>query len=152
MNEQFKFNGHSVVVTNYRECEALLKMLNREKNKLEERMDYVQESTIERQRLGLQLNEIDNTIKKVNKAINKYNGYTKIGINVEEDYGVTTTVIRFNKKWTNDRIKTWLYQNDYPIKSERIPVCTDYDCSGQIYYVGFNLKNQIATITEHRDV
>ena len=152
MNEQFKFNGHSVVVTNYRECEALLKMLNREKNKLEEIMDYVQESTIERQRLGLQLNEIDNTIKKVNKAINKYNGYTKIGINVEEDYGVTTTVIRFNKKWTNDRIKTWLYQNDYPIKSERIPVCTDYDCSGQIYYVGFNLKNQIATITEHRDV
>ena len=152
MNEQFKFNGHSVVVTNYRECEALLKMLNREKNKLEEIMDYVQESTIERQRLGLQLNEIDNTIKKVNKAINKYNGYTKIGINVEEDYGVTTTVITFNKKWTNDRIKTWLYQNDYPIKSERIPVCTDYDCSGQIYYVGFNLKNQIATITEHRDV
>ena len=67
-------------------------------------------------------------------------------------YGVTTTVITFNKKWTNDRIKTWLYQNDYPIKSERIPVCTDYDCSGQIYYVGFNLKNQIATITEHRDV
>lgn len=152
MNQQFKFNGHSVVVTNYRECEALLKMLNREKNKLEEIMDYVQESTIERQRLGLQLNEIDNTIKKVNKAINKYNGYTKIGINVEEDYGVTTTVITFNKKWTNDRIKTWLYQNDYPIKSERIPVCTDYDCSGQIYYVGFNLKNQIATITEHRDV
>ena len=152
MNEQFKFNGCSVVVTNYRECEALLKMLNREKNKLEEIMDYVQESTIERQRLGLQLNEIDNTIKKVNKAINKYNGYTKIGINVEEDYGVTTTVITFNKKWTNDRIKTWLYQNDYPIKSERIPVCTDYDCSGQIYYVGFNLKNQIATITEHRDV
>ena len=152
MNEQFKFNGCSVVVTNYRECEALLKMLNREKNKLEEIMDYVQESTIERQRLGLQLNEIDNTIKKVNKAINKYNGYTKIGINVEEDYGVTTTVITFNKKWTNDRIKTWLYQNDYPIKSERIPVCTDYDCSGQIYYVGFNLKNQIATITENRDV
>lgn len=152
MNQQFKFNGHSVVVTNYRECEALLKMLNREKNKLEEIMDYVQESTIERQRLGLQLNEIDNTIKKVNKAINKYNGYTKIGINVEEDYGVTTTVITFNKKWTNDRIKTWLYQNDYPIKSERIPVCVDYDCSGQIYYVGFNLKNQIATITEHRDV
>lgn len=152
MNQQFKFNGHSVVVTNYRECEALLKMLNREKNKLEEIMDYVQESTIERQRLGLQLNEIDNTIKKVNKAINKYNGYTKIDINVEEDYGVTTTVITFNKKWTNDRIKTWLYQNDYPIKSERIPVCTDYDCSGQIYYVGFNLKNQIATITEHRDV
>ena len=152
MNQQFKFNGHSVVVTNYRECEALLKMLNREKNKLEEIMDYVQESTIERQRLGLQLNEIDNTIKKVNKAINKYNGYTKIGINVEEDYGVTTTVITFNKKWTNDRIKTWLYQNDYAIKSERIPVCTDYDCSGQIYYVGFNLKNQIATITEHRDV
>ena len=152
MNEQFKFNGCSVVVTNYRECEALLKMLNREKNKLEEIMDYVQESTIERQRLGLQLNEIDNTIKKVNKAINKYNGYTKIGINVEEDYGVTTTVITFNKKWTNDRIKTWLYQNDYPIKSERIPVCTDYDCSGQVYYVGFNLKNQIATITEHRDV
>ena len=152
MNQQFKFNGCSVVVTNCRECEALLKMLNREKNKLEEIMDYVQESTIERQRLGLQLNEIDNTIKKVNKAINKYNGYTKIGINVEEDYGVTTTVITFNKKWTNDRIKTWLYQNDYPIKSERIPVCTDYDCSGQIYYVGFNLKNQIATITEHRDV
>ena len=152
MNQQFKFNGHSVVVTKYRECEALLKMLNREKNTLEEIMDYVQESTIERQRLGLQLNEIDNTIKKVNKAINKYNGYTKIGINVEEDYGVTTTVITFNKKWTNDRIKTWLYQNDYPIKSERIPVCTDYDCSGQIYYVGFNLKNQIATITEHRDV
>ena len=152
MNQQFKFNGHSVVVTNYRECEALLKMLNREKNKLEEIMDYVQESTIERQRLGLQLNEIDNTIKKVNKAINKYNGYTKIGINVEEDYGVTTTVITFNKKWTNDRIKTWLYQNEYPIKSERIPVCTDYDCSGQIYYVGFNLKNQIATITEYRDV
>lgn len=152
MNQQFKFNGHSVVVTNYRECEALLKMLNREKNKLEEIMDYVQESTIERQKLNLQLNEIDNTIKKVNKAINKYNGYTKIDINVEEDYGVTTTVITFNKKWTNDRIKTWLYQNDYPIKSERIPVCTDYDCSGQIYYVGFNLKNQIATITEHRDV
>ena len=152
MNQQFKFNGHSVVVTNYRECEALLKMLNREKNKLEEIMDYVQESTIERQRLGLQLNEIDNTIKKVNKAINKYNGYTKIGINVEEDYGVTTTTIRFNKKWTNDMIRTWLYENDYPTKSERIPVCTEYDCSGQVYYVEFRLKNQVATITEHRDV
>ena len=152
MNQQFKFNGHSVVVTNYRECEALLKMLNREKNKLEEIMDYVQESTIERQRLGLQLNEIDNTIKKVNKAINKYNGYTKIGINVEEDYGVTTTTIRFNKKWTNDMIRTWLYENDYPTKSERIPVCTEYDCSGQVYYVEFSLKNQVATITEHRDV
>ena len=35
VNEQFKFNGCSVAVTNYRECEALLKMLSREKNKLE---------------------------------------------------------------------------------------------------------------------
>ena len=152
MNQQFKFNGHSVVVTNYRECEALLKMLNRDKNKLEEIMDYVQESTIERQRLGLQLNEIDNTIKKVNKAINKYNGYTKIDINVQHDYDVTTTTIRFNKKWTNDMIRTWLYENDYPTKSESIPVCTEYDGSGQVYYVEFSLKNQVATITEHRDV
>lgn len=152
MNQEFKFNGCSVVVTNYRECEALLKMLSREKNKLEEVMDYVEESTIERQKLNLQLKEINDTVKKVKKAINKYNGYTKIDINVQHDYDVTTTTIRFNKKWTNDMIRTWLYENDYPTKSERIPVCTEYDCSGQVYYVEFSLKNQVATITEHRDV
>ena len=84
--------------------------------------------------------------------MNRFNGYTSIKINVDGNVDKRITTIRFNKKWTNEKIKNWLYENDYPIESDNIRICTPYDCSGQVHKINFVLKNQVATITEYFDV
>lgn len=152
MEKRFKIDRYEITVTNFTECNSLLKMAYKKRNNYKDLLNYLSENSEEKELFTLKVKEIEETIKEIKKWINKFNQYSKIDIKINDNYDSRTTTIRFNNKWTNNRIIDWLYDNGYPITSQRIHINTEYDCSGQVFEVVFNLKNQVATITEYLDV
>lgn len=147
----FKFGEYNVCCRNSRQCAAVAVKVNSMKKEYEDILKYETEEK-DKQHLKNKIDELNITLKEIEKAINKFNDYSCIDVKVYGDWDKKSTVIKFNKDWSNDKIKRWLQDNDYPVGSEYIPTCEDYDCSGKVHYIDFILKNQIVTITEYRDV
>ena len=68
------------------------------------------------------IDELNKVIDEIKKCMNRFNGYTSIKINVDGNVDKRITTIRFNKKWTNEKIKNWLFDNDYPVESKNIRI------------------------------
>ena len=152
MKQNFKFNGCNVTVYNFQEAQVLLRKLNGEKQKYEELSSYTDLPKSTRRDFLNKLVEVKKEIDKLNKFINRINDYRNIKVNITGDYDVTKTEITFPKDWTNTKIISWLDSNEYPTQSERISTGCGRDCTGRVYYIRFELKNQKATISEYRDV
>ena len=84
--------------------------------------------------------------KQVKKAINKSNDYRAIKIKKNYSYDKQETKIYFPSDWSNKTIKKWLEENNYPVKNHNFRSYSDYDCTGAIHTIYFELKNQVATI------
>ena len=84
--------------------------------------------------------------KQIKKAINKSNDYRAIKIKKVSLYDKKEVKIIFPSDWSNKTIKIWLENNHYPIKNHNFRSYSDYDCTGAIHTIYFELKNQVATI------
>ena len=85
-------------------------------------------------------------LENIKKAINKSNDYRAIKIKRVYLYDKKEVKIIFPSDWSNKTIKIWLENNNYPTKNKHFRSYSDYDCTGAIHTIYFELKNQVATI------
>ena len=71
MEKRFKIDRYEITVTNFTECNSLLKMAYKKRNNYKDLLNYLSENSEEKELFTLKVKEIEETIKEIKKWILK---------------------------------------------------------------------------------